>query len=68
MENVHQQKSFRSKNIFVTDYKTKDVRYITIGMIMAVLGGFLAYIFRYGEKTITSFIASLGFINYLVFP
>lgn len=38
--------SFWSKYIFSTDHKTIGLQYIIIGLVMAAIGGFLAYVFR----------------------
>jgi cytochrome c oxidase subunit I len=46
MEHTHKL-SFWKKYIFSTDHKTIGIQYILTGMIMAGIGGFLAYVFRY---------------------
>jgi cytochrome c oxidase subunit 1 len=46
MQHTHQL-SFWRKYIFSTDHKTIGIQYILLGMIMAGVGGFLAYVFRY---------------------
>ncbi len=46
MEHGHKQ-SFASKYLFSTDHKVIGIQYITVGLLMAVIGGFLAYVFRY---------------------
>src|SRR5574342_436437 len=45
MENHPQ--SFLRKYLFSTDHKVIGVQYTLMGLIMAAVGGFLAYIFRY---------------------
>lgn len=47
MENLHHNKSFLSKYVFSTDHKVIGTQYMIMGMIMAGVGGFLAYVFRY---------------------
>lgn len=47
MENSHPHKSFWSKYLFSTDHKTIGTQYMIMGMIMAGVGGYLAYVFRY---------------------
>ena len=47
MENIHHKQSFWSKYIFSTDHKTIGTQYMIMGMIMAGVGGYLAYVFRY---------------------
>ncbi len=47
MENLHHKKSFWSKYIFSTDHKTIGIQYMVMGMFMAGVGGYLAYVFRY---------------------
>ena len=39
--------SFISKYVFSVDHKTIGLQYLITGLIMALLGGFLAYAFRY---------------------
>jgi len=43
---LHKQ-SFWNKYIFSTDHKVIGMQYIIMGIIMAGVGGFLAYVFRY---------------------
>jgi cytochrome c oxidase subunit 1 len=47
MEEVHKNKGFWSKYIFSEDHKVIGTQYTLMGMIMAGVGGFLAYVFRY---------------------
>src|ERR1700739_2995087 len=47
MELTSHQQSFWSKYIFSTDHKVIGMQYSIMGIIMAGVGGFLAYIFRY---------------------
>ncbi|MEI6817903.1 MAG: cbb3-type cytochrome c oxidase subunit I, partial [Bacteroidota bacterium] len=46
MENTHKI-SFVNKYLFSTDHKTIGAQYTIMGVLMAAVGGFLAYIFRY---------------------
>jgi cytochrome c oxidase subunit 1 len=39
--------SFWRKYVFSTDHKTIGAQYLFTGMIMALIGGYLAYVFRY---------------------
>ena len=39
--------SFWKKYLFSTDHKTIGLQYTTVGLIMAIVGGLLAYAFRY---------------------
>ncbi len=47
MEMSTHQQSFWNKYIFSTDHKVIGMQYSIMGIIMAGVGGFLAYIFRY---------------------
>lgn len=47
MEHSSHQLSFWRKYIFSTDHKTIGAQYTIIGLVMAAVGGFLAYVFRY---------------------
>lgn len=41
------QNSFCKKYLFSTDHKVIGIQYMITGLVMAVLGGWLAYVFRY---------------------
>ncbi|HIL69561.1 MAG TPA: cytochrome c oxidase subunit I, partial [Verrucomicrobia bacterium] len=43
---AHSQQSFWSKYVFSTDLKVIGAQYLITGMIMAVVGGYFAYVFR----------------------
>ncbi|MCB1191307.1 MAG: cbb3-type cytochrome c oxidase subunit I [Leptospiraceae bacterium] len=43
----HHELSFWRKYVFSTDHKVIGMQYLFTGIIMAFLGGFLAYVFRY---------------------
>jgi len=45
-QSIHTQ-SFWRKYVFSVDHKTIGAQYTITGLLMAVLGGFLAYVFRY---------------------
>ena len=45
MDNTHKL-SFAKKYLFSTDHKVIGTQYLTVGLLMAVVGGFLAYVFR----------------------
>ncbi len=47
MSNTVHSQSFLRKYIFSTDHKTIGAQYTITGLVMAALGGFLAYVFRY---------------------
>lgn len=47
MENGQHQQSFAQKYLFSTDHKVIGLQYIITGLLMASVGGFLAYVFRY---------------------
>lgn len=47
MAHISHQQSFWRKYIFSLDHKTIGAQYTITGLLMAVLGGFLAYVFRY---------------------
>ena len=42
----HHEMSFLSKYIFSTDHKVICMQYLFTGMIMAMIGGYFAYVFR----------------------
>jgi cytochrome c oxidase subunit 1 len=42
----HHEQSFVSKYIFSTDHKIIAMQYLFTGLIMAIIGGYLAYVFR----------------------
>ncbi len=42
----HHEQSFWSKYVFSTDHKMIAMQYMFTGMIMALVGGFMAYAFR----------------------
>ncbi len=42
----HEPQSFASKYLFSTDHKVIAMQYMFTGMAMAVIGGFMAYVFR----------------------
>lgn len=41
------QQNFVQKYVFSTDHKTIAIQYLITGLVMAILGGWLAYVFRY---------------------
>src|ERR1041385_2468314 len=43
----YHKESFWTKYIFSTDHKTIGIQYTIAGLLMAAVGGFLAYVFRY---------------------
>jgi len=43
---VHAPESFWSRYVFSTDHKVIGLQYMFTGMAMALLGGFMAYVFR----------------------
>lgn len=47
MEHTEHRQSFLRKYIFSTDHKTIGAQYMITGLFMALVGGFLAYVFRY---------------------
>jgi len=42
----HHEQSFASKYLFSTDHKIIGMQYLFTGLIMAIIGGYLAYVFR----------------------
>ena len=42
----HAEQSFWSKYVFSTDHKMIAMQYMFTGMAMALIGGFMAYVFR----------------------
>lgn len=55
--------SFWSKYIFSTDHKTIGLQYIIMGLIMASVGGFLAYVFRMNLAFPGEYIPFFGNLN-----
>ncbi len=47
MSSGHHELTFTQKYIFSQDHKVIGTQYLTVGLIMAAIGGFLAYVFRY---------------------
>ena len=47
MEHTTHQLSFWQRYVFSTDHKTIGAQYTITGLVMAAIGGFLAYVFRY---------------------
>ena len=43
---AHHEESFWSKYVFSTDHKVIGMQYFFTGMIMALIGGYMAYVFR----------------------
>ena len=42
----HEEQSFWSRYVFSTDHKMIAMQYMFTGMLMALIGGFFAYVFR----------------------
>lgn len=47
MSHDHHHQTFIQKYIFSVDHKVIGIQYLITGLIMAILGGLLAYVFRY---------------------
>jgi cytochrome c oxidase subunit 1 len=63
MDAISHKQSFWTKYIFSTDHKVIGMQYAIMGIIMAGVGGFLAYIFRYNLAFPGAYIPLFGHLS-----